>query len=219
MKYGSRIITWVWLMVKRVLSSPLMVVLLIAMPVAGFTIYNLPAASGDGKPRVVLYTEDKDEIAEDTVEQLIMSGGTITYYRTDSQNALYQDISSGKADFGYIIREDLSGRLDRKSYDEAIVMVAKEQSYITAISNEIVFKEMFRKYSARIAENYIVKLETEMVDKDINKAFIDLTFSFQKYSNSIHGKTLKTFLERKQRRNVCIFLLIFCHLCFRESLF
>ncbi|MGN0339235.1 MAG: hypothetical protein ACI4D0_01945 [Lachnospira sp.] len=169
MKYGTRIITWVWLMVKRVLSSPLMVVLLIAMPVAGFIIYNLPAAAGDGKPGVVLYVEDEDEIAKGTVEQLIMSDGTITYYRADSQNTLYQDISSGKADFGYIIREDLSGRLDRKSYDEAIVMVAKEQSYITAISNEIVFKEMFRKYSARIAENYIVNLETKTVDKDVLK--------------------------------------------------
>ena len=169
MKYGTRIITWVWLMVKRVLSSPLMVVLLIAMPVAGFTIYNLPAASGDGKPRAVLYVEDEDEMAKGTVEQLIMSDGTISYYRADSQNTLYQDISSGKADFGYIIREDLSGRLDRKSYDEAIVMVAKEQSYLTAISNEIVFKEMFRKYSARIAENYIVNLETKTVDKDVLK--------------------------------------------------
>ena len=69
MKYGTRIITWVWLMAKRVLSSPLMVVLLIAMPVAGFIIYNLPAASGDGKPRAVLYVEDEDEIAKGTVEQ------------------------------------------------------------------------------------------------------------------------------------------------------
>ena len=158
MRYGTRIITWVWLMAKRVLSSPLMVVLLIAMPVSGLIIYNLPAASGDGKPRAVLYVEDEDEIAKGTVEQLIMSDGTITYYRADSQNTLYQDISSGKADFGYVIREDLSGRLDAKSYDEAIVMVAKEQSYITAISNEIVFKEMFRKYSVRIAENYLVNL-------------------------------------------------------------
>lgn len=174
MRYGTRIITWVWLMAKRVLSSPLMVVLLIAMPVSGLIIYNLPAASGDGKPRAVLYVEDEDEIAKGTVEQLIMSDGTITYYRADSQNTLYQDISSGKADFGYVIRKDLSGRLDRKSYDEAIVMVAKEQSYITAISNEIVFKEMFRKYSVRIAENYLVNLETETVDKDIlKKAFRD----------------------------------------------
>lgn len=157
----KRICIWFWLIVKRILVTPVMVALIIALPACSYAgMYcSKSQNSGDGDgvsgPVAVLYAEDDDVNTLKIIEKLCDSESMIKYYASDTQEAFADDIRSEKADFGYIFKKNLTQRLDEKSYKGAIRLVTSESSYITSVSNEIVFKQLFQIYAVDIAVNYI----------------------------------------------------------------
>ena len=163
---GKRLIIWFWLLVKKTFRTPLMVLLLISMPVAACIsmvikagVFGILTDSGnertDNRPAVVLYVQDSDETADKIIKNLCKLDGVVRYYSVDDSSRFYNEVKSGNADFGYSIKDGLTERLDNKSYRGAIRLVTDDSSYITSISNEIVFKELFRVYALNIAVNYV----------------------------------------------------------------
>ncbi len=164
----KRLMIWFWLMIKKTLRTPVMAVLLAAMPIAACgvrfaqsDIWKGIADADEIKSSAVavIYTEDDDELARIATDSLCSGDTSVRYIYVPDKDTFYEKIKSGKADFGYIIRENLSGRLDEKSYRGAIKLVAEESSYITSISNEIVFSRIFEAYAEQIAVNYVGTIE------------------------------------------------------------
>ncbi len=188
----KRLIIWFWLLVKKTMRTPLMVVLLISMPAAaciglGFTTGTFERIAGvsqnggnSDRPSAAVYVSDSDEVAVKVVDNLCQLNGAVRYYRVDDSDKFYNDVKSGTADFGYIVRDRLTERLDNKSYRGVIRLVTNDSSYITSISNEIVFKELFKVYSLNIAVNYVESKKE--FDSMRQQAIAELTKRYEGYS-------------------------------------
>lgn len=188
----KRLIIWFWLLVKKTLRTPLMAVLLISMPTASCiglgvttgTFDSIACVSHNGdkseRPSAALYVCDNDDVAVKIADNLCQLNSVVRYYMVDDKDTFYNDVRSGVADFGYIFRDRLTERLDNKSYRGVIRLAVSDSSYITSISNEIVFKELFKVYSLNIAVNY-VESKNEF-DSMRQQAIAELTKRYEAYS-------------------------------------
>ena len=79
----KRLLYWLYLLVKRQLKNPVIVVVLIAMPVAALIITNTASFKEKEPVRVGIVLEDDDKIAIMTRDYLVMA---IIQFNSTKQN-------------------------------------------------------------------------------------------------------------------------------------
>lgn len=150
-----RIWLWLWLLMKRQLKSPAVLLFLLGIPLVSLVISSVPSMAEGQTPRVGLVAEGDDETAKRTMERLIGGRYSVDFYDAHTQKELSADLLSGETQHGYVFSEGLTQRLDSKKLKGSILLLQSESGFLPAMTKEIVFAEMYRVYGLNIALNYV----------------------------------------------------------------
>lgn len=153
----KRIILWLWLLVKRQLKTPAIAAFLIGMPMICMIIQAVPAMNEEGRPRVGIVVQGTDETAQAAAKQLVRGSYSVEFYQTASAEELTKDIAAGKTQHGYVFTKEFTEKLDENRYNGSILLIGEQSGFLSAMTNEIVFSELFRVYGLNIALNYVEK--------------------------------------------------------------
>ncbi len=172
----KRLLYWLYLLVKRQLKNPVIVVVLIAMPVAAFIITHTASLKEAESVRVGIVLEDDDKIAVMTRDYLINGDYSVEFYEAESQEKLEQDIMNKYTECGYIVGAGLKDKLDSGSYSDVIELIICKSDFVSSMTDEIFFSAMFKAYSPEVAVNYVNSVEkfqkhSEKAEEEIRKGY------------------------------------------------
>lgn len=153
----KRMLLWLWLLIKRQLKSPAMLVFLIGIPLITFIVTRIPAFSQNSVPRVALCAQDNDATAEAVIEQLVKGDYTVEFYRVASKEQMAEDVMSKAADHGYYFKGNLGNSMKSSDYEGNIVIFRNSAGFLESVTREIVFSEIFRKLAPQMAVDYILR--------------------------------------------------------------
>lgn len=151
----GRILLWFWLLVKRQLKSPAMLIFLIGIPLVSFLVTRFPAFNENSVVRVALCSENDDEIAESVIEQLVSGNYAVEFYRAAGKEQMVEAVMSQSADHGYYFTKNFTDNLKNSAYEESIVIFSNSSGFLEAVTKEVVFSEVFKKLAGQIAIDYI----------------------------------------------------------------
>lgn len=175
----KRLLYWLYLLVKRQLKNPVIVVVLIAMPVAALII-NHTASLKEAKPvRVGIALEDSDKIAMMTRDYLVNGDYSVEFYEAESKETLEQDIMNKNTECGYVVGAGLKSKLDSGSYSDVIELIICKSDFVSSMTDEIFFSAMFKAYSPEIAVNYVNSVEK--FQKHAGKAEEEIRKGYEEY--------------------------------------
>lgn len=165
-------LVWCYLLLKRLVKNPAILLLLIGMPVLAYALTKVPAMQEESVPKVGVYVEDEDEISVKTIQRLLKGDYYAKFYEAESEDQLTQDVLSGKAECAYVFRRGLTDKLDQKQCSESIILVRDSAGVFSTMMNEIVFSALFQTYGQKIATNYV---EQSHLFQSFTPRAVDLT--------------------------------------------
>lgn len=127
-----------------------------------FSIFTLLFAQSsqteDPRISVALYTpvESENTASFDLVQKLSATNGNFTFYHCDSEEELYTDVSTAKAECGYIFPTDLFEKLDLNKKNNLVDVVVSPSTTMNKIINEVVYAEVFEEYSLHLLTGYLL---------------------------------------------------------------
>lgn len=161
MKLFKKLFLWLWLLTKRQLHYPMLVLFLMGMPLCAWIVSKIPSMHESGVLHVGLYQADKDFVSTQTIEDLLnLNSNVVSFYVPQSEAELRADIAAGNTECGYIFKEDFTKKLLSYTYQDSILLLTSPSSTIHALTNEIVFSSAFRSFGQEIALNYVKSKKT-----------------------------------------------------------
>ena len=146
---------WCWLLTKRQLKNTMFLLILLLIPVTAFITSRIDGFQESETLLVALYARDDDEMAVDTIENLLADTDTYSFYLCGSQEELMQDVQKGRAECGYIFGENITERVTQENYKNNIIQVKKKGSVIADSVNETVFCSFFRFFTKNMILEYV----------------------------------------------------------------
>lgn len=139
---------WFFLSAKRQCKHITFVVLLFALPVCMLFLQRLGKSEEDGIS-IALYAEGEwsKEIAADMAGQ----EGMFRFYLCTSKDMLVDDVSTGRAECGYVLPADLKERLDAADISDSIRLYTSPATVTAALSEELFFASMMESYGKELA--------------------------------------------------------------------
>ncbi len=137
---------------KRQLKQISFCLLLILLPCFTY-VFSQMNANRDTSIHVALYS-DSDTV-DSLIEKLIKREGNLYFYQCADEASLYQDVSSGRAECGYLIPSTLYRSLDANQKNNLIQVVVSPSSTLTNVINEVVYSELFEEYTLHLLQNFI----------------------------------------------------------------
>ncbi len=151
----KKLFFWLWLLIKRQLKSPAMIVFLMGIPLVCVGLSKLPAMNEEGVPKVALYVSDGDAVAVETINHLIKGEYSVEFYVAKDKEQMSRDVKYGIADHAYYFKDGLTEALKSTEYKGCIaLMQASSSGVLPTMTKEVVFAEMFRVYALEVAVDY-----------------------------------------------------------------
>lgn len=151
----KKICLWCWLLTKRQLKNIMFLFILLLIPVTAFITSRIEGFHEPEALFVALYARDDDEMAADTIKNLLADTDTYCFYLCGSEEELMQDVQNGKAECGYIFGENITERVTEEKYKNNIIQVKKKGSFIADSVNETVFCSFFRFFTKNMILEYV----------------------------------------------------------------
>lgn len=178
----KRIFLWIYLLIKKQLKNPAILVLLIGIPIVSGIAANMNSLSGKPVPNVGIVVNDNDSIAVDTANSLINGDYSVKFYISPSRDELKKDIMNKKAECGYVFGENLSEKILNNTYEGSVELIVNSSDFIASMTNEMVFAAMFKNFAPDVAKEYLKKSDIFSRNKDI--AITRFEQNYEKYKNS-----------------------------------
>ncbi|MCR5515193.1 MAG: ABC transporter permease [Lachnospira sp.] len=178
----KRVLFWIYLMLKKQLKNPFIVGLLIAIPLVTLIAKNIPALNKTDTIQVGLVLLDEDEMTVQAANALVSGDYSVDFYIADSREDLVNDIVSKKTECGYVFSENISEKIMEDNYNGCIECVINESNYVSSMTNEIVFSQLFKSFADDILVKFIK--ENKVFSSDAAKAVVNAKASYEKYLSS-----------------------------------
>ncbi len=188
--------------IKRQMKQISFCLLLILLPCVTFAFSHM-YSEDDTSICVALYT-DSDEL-DSIIEKLINREGTIFFYRCSNEVSLYQDVSTGHAECGYVFPSTLYDSLDADHKNNLIQVIISPYSTLTKVINEVVYSEIFEEYSLHLLEEFIENESpiTMMNSNKSTKYYIDKAVKLY-HDHLMDGSTFRFIYESPYQKPITI---------------
>ncbi len=168
MKKMKRLLTWAWLLNKRLFRKPTFLVILLLIPVLVFG-YGFVAGEDSGMVTIVLAQEGKDPLAEQTMKDLMGSSKLILFLEAESAQEAVDLVAHGKADAAWIFPEDMQQRAaefaEQPDEDNAFVrVVQREEKVMLMLTREVLGGKLMDICAETIYLNFVRAQLPEMKD-------------------------------------------------------
>lgn len=154
----KRILTWLWLLTKRLYKKPTFLVLLALIPALVIG-YGTVAREDSGVVTIALAAHDNEDPMANAIMDDLMESNLIHFYRCDTPEEAKKLLNTGKADAAWIFAEDLEAKLCKfisATFKQSVVEVIERQSSIPMkLTREKLSGTVFAHCSPYIYLNYI----------------------------------------------------------------
>lgn len=155
----KKLLTWIWLLNKRLFRKPTFLVILLLIPVLVFG-YGLAAQGESGMVTIVLAQEGEDPLSELVIGDLMGSSKLILFRECEDLDSAVDQVAHGKADAAWIFPEDLAERIEDFTADPDpdnafIRVVQREEKVMLMLTREVLGGKVMDLCSERIYINYI----------------------------------------------------------------
>lgn len=150
---------WCWLLTKRQLKSIFFLFILLLIPVTAFVTARMEGFNETEEIRVALYARDNDELAANTINDLLKDTDCYIFYLCASEEDLIQAVQTGEAECGYIFVENITNRVAKEKYKNNIIQVKKTGSFLADSINETIFSSFFKFFTREMMLNYVKNSE------------------------------------------------------------
>lgn len=158
MKKIKRIIKWYCMLSKRLLLKWSFIVLLCLIPVI-VPIMNNAMSDTNGVLKVMLCSEDDDELSVEMVDILLNSDSMIDYERCNSVDEATAAVRNHKVDAAWVFKENFTEKAEAFFYDkypDPLVRVIESEPDVTVrLAREILFGTMYKSMSYYIYKDYV----------------------------------------------------------------
>ncbi len=154
---------------KRFLKNPLMLIMLILIPVSSFAIKVYTRESLKGVKALVFIQEDADTISLDIAEKLFSLQGIVTYQKAESKQKIEEKISSGEYTIAFIIPKNFYKSLqeyEKGKVKEKITVIVKEKNIITLLAKEDFYAKIFEFTSRVVSLSYLERKDAPLDEED-----------------------------------------------------
>lgn len=148
----KKLLTYLLYFTKRQLKQISFCLLLILLPCCIYVFSQLNL-NRDTSIHVALYSDSEE--TDSLIEKLTNRDGNLYFYKCADEASLYQDVSTGRAECGYLIPSTLYHSLDASQKSNLIQVVISPSSTLTKVINEVVYSELFEEYALHLLENFI----------------------------------------------------------------
>ncbi len=188
------------LTIKRLFKNPFFILTICLIPVIVLGL-RFAVGNGDSLLRVAVFTLSSDTGSTEcllTDYLLETSGTSISFYRTESEEALRRDVAQGTAACGYILPEHLEDRLKAVSDSPQPVLKAirQKKETRTKIIDELIYSGLYEFLSFDILSDFIYKKTGADHSPELKKRFESYQtgqafFEFE-YADGSRNTTLQT---------------------------
>lgn len=172
---------WCWLLTKRQLKNVFFLFILLLIPLTAFVTARVDGFHETEETRVALYARDDDELAGNTINDLLKDTDCYIFYQCASEEELMKAVKTGEAECGYIFAENITNRVAKEKYKNNIIQVKKTGSFIADSVNETVFSSFFKFFTREMMMNY-VKNNEKFAQMD-PEGFVQLDGTYDYYLN------------------------------------
>ncbi|MDO4615253.1 MAG: ABC transporter permease [Lachnospiraceae bacterium] len=150
----KRIVTWTLLLQKRILIKPMFQITILLIPLILVLLFSFSNQS-EGLIRVAVYCEDRSESGELADSMLEKSDDVIRYYEVDSEEQLYSEVETDKAQCGFLIPEDFGEKIELGNRSGLVTVLIKNASVSTRVIEEVLCGELFSAQVFQMTEQFI----------------------------------------------------------------
>lgn len=159
MKKLYKILTWAWLLNKRLFRKPTFLVILLLIPLLVFG-YGFTATGESGMVTIVLAQEGDDSLAQQVIADLLGSSQLILFREVDSPENAVDQVAHGKADAAWIFPDDMAQHVERfveePDADNAFVrVVQREEKVMLMLTREKLGGVVYDLCAEHIYLNYL----------------------------------------------------------------
>ncbi len=168
MRRLKKLLTWVWLLNKRLFRKPTFLVLLLLIPLLVFG-YGFVAGGESGMVTIVLAQEGEDSLAEQVIGDLLGSSQLILFQKCETAREAVDLVTHGKADAAWIfpdaMEERIAGFVDDPDVDNAVVrVVQREEKVMLMLTREVLGGKILDLCSEKIYLNFLREKIPEMAE-------------------------------------------------------
>lgn len=190
----KKYLIWLLLLMKRMIKIPAFVVMLIGLFILAIAVSELEQGEhSESAAGVMIETEAGQDLAESDKEwnQSFISllheqKGILSFKVYDNKEMLMQAVERGELDCGFIIPQDLQGRISGETWQDTIVLYTGSDSVVTQIAKERIASAVFTLYSEESYVNYIEKIpEFNMSQRDESEREEIIAFAKSAYETHL----------------------------------
>lgn len=156
-KQLSKIFTWYYILVKRLLKKPGFLMILLLIPILAIGL-NLAADEEKSIVKVSLASKDKSEYAQSVIDSIDKESDLLSYYICETPEEAIEMVKSQKVDTAWILREDLEKNVNLFASSKNVVLadvyLVEDNTFVQS-SREVLFGALFEKISYRMYENAV----------------------------------------------------------------
>lgn len=175
----KKVCLWIWLLLKRQIKNPAVIVFLLGMPLTAVIVMQIPEMNEAQLPRVGIVISNGDEISEKVLNQLTNGKYSMEFYSASSYEDLREDVRTGAAECGYIFHSQMTEKLKNDDYADMIVQLQNGTDFVPSMAKEIVFSALFSVYAKDMAVEYVAS--SPIFDKYADRAKQLVANSYDQY--------------------------------------
>lgn len=155
------------IMTKRILKQPVYIVMLLLLFVMTALYSRIPEREKSLYIPVAILNLDESETASLLVSDLISARSVFTFYSVSSEDEMYEDILSGKAEMGYRIPEHFFDTCTAMDTLQKIRVFTTEGTLLTPLANDVFYSYFFRRSALLILYDRLKELaDTEKLNAE-----------------------------------------------------
>ena len=151
----KKLFTWCFILIKRTVKNPLLIILMLIMPILALIADKIPSFHNDVSYEAGIYFDGTDELSTALMESLLGTKGIFSFTEYTDIEEMTQDIKTKKLSCGYILPDDLSKRVDIKDNYGCITVIMPPSVGLQPAINEYMYAELIRLQNYNILTDYV----------------------------------------------------------------
>lgn len=157
MKKICKILTWYYILIKRLLKKPGFLIILLLIPL--FSVFlNLAAEEEKSIVKVAIASYDKSDYAQEIIDKVSENNKLVSYHFCQEPNQAIEMVKKQEVDTAWIIKEDAEKLINDfalgKNTAISEIYVVEDNTFIQS-SREILFEVLFERIAYRMYTNSV----------------------------------------------------------------
>lgn len=155
----KKLFTWCFLLGKRTIKNPLLIILMLVMPLLALAANKIPSFHNDVSYEAGIYFDGTDELSAALMESVLGTKGIFSFTEYTDIEEMTNDVKTKKICCGYILPDDLSERVELKEIYGCIQVIMQPSESLQPAINEYMYAELIRLQNYNILTEYVTDKE------------------------------------------------------------